>query len=77
MIYSQPQQFNILSCISFFMVFSAAVTFAYSTIHREMKLPISVYPVYQNVAKAEETTCITISSRTEVFYGSESADDRH
>jgi len=77
MIYSQPQQFNILSCISFFMVFSAAVTFAYSTIHREMKLPISVYPVYQNVAKADETTCITISSRTEVFYGSESADDRH
>ena len=35
MAYSEPQQFGILSCISFAMVFSAALLFIYSSFHRE------------------------------------------
>lgn len=35
MVYSEPQQFGILSCISFSMVFSAALLFIYSSIYRE------------------------------------------
>ena len=35
MVYSEPQQFGILSCISFSMVFSATLLFIYSSIYRE------------------------------------------